>query len=998
MSDERTVRQRDRVRKKIQQRQSSEGTENIHCASDAQARGDPQDSAKSGEDNSQIIQLLSNIKPPQVKSVESRCAVIKLFPPDWESCEAKVNPEECRYELLLSDKGKDAKYKPVFCGDATEITLTDLKPGLEYHVRASAFLSKDLKGDLTDPVNYRTLSSRPDAPQLPKLMNRTKASLKLKWNAACDNGAKITAYCLEWDKGEGGGWFEEVYSGLVRQYDASHLSPSTCYLFRLAAVNHVGKSEWSETATFYTCGSVPPQPDPPSLVETCVDSVVLSWAKRPGDEEFLLQMEDETTGHGFIPVYNGSNLSCSLKELRCNTQYKFRLAVKNEEGISKWSEVVTFGTVPGVPAAPSRPQVKGRVTAHTFALTWDCPKDDGGADITMYVLELDGGHGYEAVYRGNGREHQCEGLTPGHQYQARVACLSAGGQSQFSDSCAVTTESVVPGLCSSPKLLGKPRSTSLHLRWSQPLNDGGSPVTQFAVQMISPDQSRREAYRGPGRDCVVAGLMPGQLYLFQVRAFNKVGGGPWSEPLEVTSGAAAPDAPPTPQVTPHSPHLVTVTWEEPPGNGAPVSEYRLEWDREQDGVEFSQLYSGPKLSHEAKGLTPATTYAFRVQAVNAAGPGHFSPTRICRTPPSSPGPVTSLQWRPLGPTSVALSWQPAPSNGSEVTSYKVSVSDRPVVSVGPVSECTLDDLLPDTTYRVQIQAVNSVGAGPNSVVTKVTTRPLPPPAPCLECVSTTYGSAKLKWGDGRNPHMLTYTLEMARDGANFQVVYTGSAHSHKVSRLTENTVYRFRVLATNDSGDGPFCDPVTLTTPRAPPPAVKTLTVTDVDNTSCTVQWAPCQSHHDDDALTYVLQILLPQSSEFRQVYRGPNTHHSLHGLQPGTHHQLRAFAVRQASDGTSGPFSPLVHFTTTSPTSLSPTTTTDRHSQGSGDSGSGTQDHPAWTDEQWAAVILLVFVVTAVVVAVVVQQLVARLGGSSPPVPPPPSSPNHSSPGAGTS
>ena len=62
---------------------------------------------------------------------------------------------------------------------------------------------------------------------------------------------------------------------------------------------------------------------------------------------------------------------------------------------------------------------------------------------------------------------------------------------------------------------------SPHLAY--PDYDGGSPVIEFEVQVTTPDNSSRIAYRGRDLDCAVAGLLPGRPYLFQVRAFNRAG-------------------------------------------------------------------------------------------------------------------------------------------------------------------------------------------------------------------------------------------------------------------------------------------------------------------------------------------------------------------------------------------------------------------------------------------------------------------------------------------
>ena len=56
-----------------------------------------------------------------------------------------------------------------------------------------------------------------------------------------------------------------------------------------------------------------------------------------------------------------------------------------------------------------------------------------------------------------------------------------------------------------------------------PEYNGGASVTEFTSQMISPDNTSREVYKGRDLDCIVAGLLPGRPYLFQVRAFNRAG-------------------------------------------------------------------------------------------------------------------------------------------------------------------------------------------------------------------------------------------------------------------------------------------------------------------------------------------------------------------------------------------------------------------------------------------------------------------------------------------
>jgi len=82
-------------------------------------------------------------------------------------------------------------------------------------------------------------------------------------------------------------------------------------------------SEFSETIQFSTLGTIPPEPDPPMLFEKGVKHLILSWLKRPIDETFTLQMNDES--NYFRNKYTGPLLTYTVNDLYRNTEYKFRV-------------------------------------------------------------------------------------------------------------------------------------------------------------------------------------------------------------------------------------------------------------------------------------------------------------------------------------------------------------------------------------------------------------------------------------------------------------------------------------------------------------------------------------------------------------------------------------------------------------------------------------------------------------------------------------------------
>jgi hypothetical protein len=133
----------------------------------------------------------------------------------------------------------------------------------------------------------------------------------------------------------------------------------------------------------------------------------------------------------------------------------------------------------------------------------------------------------------------------------------------------------------------------------------------------------------------------------------------------------------------------------------------------------------------------------------------------------------------------------------------------------------LEEFMPDTQYKIRVQAVNGVGPGPFSSSLKVSTKPLAPLPPKLECVAVAHFWMKLKWSEisSKNIEYLVQMINPYKD--EFEVVYRGIASNCKVQRLNEDTEYQFRICALNGAGQGPFSDLYRFSTSKSPPAQVK---------------------------------------------------------------------------------------------------------------------------------------------------------------------------------
>jgi len=84
-----------------------------------------------------------------------------------------------------------------------------------------------------------------------------------------------------------------------------------------------------------------------------------------------------------------NNTQQTYNDLMEGTEYEYRVRAENDAGISKPSETVVFVArdpfdKPGKPGSPALKDVsKGSVT-----IEWEAPENDGGAEITHYVVEV----------------------------------------------------------------------------------------------------------------------------------------------------------------------------------------------------------------------------------------------------------------------------------------------------------------------------------------------------------------------------------------------------------------------------------------------------------------------------------------------------------------------------------------------------------------------------------------------------------------------------------
>lgn len=188
-----------------------------------------------------------------------------------------------------------------------------------------------------------------------------------------------------------------------------------------------------------------------------------------------------------------------------------------------------------LPSAPQSLQVASGIGQ--LVLTWLSPSSDGGSAITGYKIYRGTASNGEIVLTtiGNVLTYTNSGLGMGQLYYYKVSAINDVGEGTLSNEDSSETFN----LPSAPQsLTGEAGNGEVYLSWTQPTDDGGSPITQYKI------------YRGTSTTNEVLLTTVGnqltwtdndvqnsQIYYYKIKASNLVGDSIFSNEVHATPEA-----------------------------------------------------------------------------------------------------------------------------------------------------------------------------------------------------------------------------------------------------------------------------------------------------------------------------------------------------------------------------------------------------------------------------------------------------------------------------
>jgi hypothetical protein len=253
----------------------------------------------------------------------------------------------------------------------------------------------------------------------------------------------------------------------------------------------------------------------------------------------------------------------------------------------------------------------------------------------------------------------------------------------------------------------------LTVSWTNATYTDRSPIECVDLEIMpAPASGAVEKTCLTGTSVVWDGLENGTAYQVRVRAKNAAPDpSEWGEYSDPETPAAPPEAPTAPDAVRVDTPLggkVTVSWEEPAGNGDPVRGYRL--GVLKDGAQVDLIEGITGLTTPVTGLDPAASYTFTVVAWNKAGDSPASAPSKAVVPhgkPAVPGPVKASIPDPANTSGrLTVSWTGIAADEFYGPQPRYEVSANGGSAVRAESGFSYTGLNNGTSYTFRVRACN----------------------------------------------------------------------------------------------------------------------------------------------------------------------------------------------------------------------------------------------------------------------------------------------------
>ena len=434
--------------------------------------------------------------------------------------------------------------------------------------------ARQLEMEQTIAVRVTDEQEPPGVPEAPTFSGETAESMTVNWSEPDNTGPPITDYDVQYLEKGTGRFIDAQHAGPGLALTLADLKVGTVYEAQVRATNDEGMSEWSESGEGRTVTPLivqmttdlpPPVEGTFSLrfsfsetvtgfsandIETGQDPACMDDQNTPVFCDPLIggleTIDDRIFTTTVTPVTDGVAHNYTLTiTVPANTVTAVVDSKSNEETATLEVRIAPPGvTVPissiGLRASPGNGQV---------ALRWNAPQNTGGAPIVRYEYRwAESGGEFSDWMRvaPAQRSETVRELTNGTEYVFEVRGVNALGKGSAETAMATPVRNTHTGgggggggggprqtVPDTPtNVVAEATDGAVVLTWEAPEDDDGAPITDYEYRIDGKGQWI--SIGSTDTTHTVTGLVNDTAYVFQVRAVNRVGRSPASDPAEAT--------------------------------------------------------------------------------------------------------------------------------------------------------------------------------------------------------------------------------------------------------------------------------------------------------------------------------------------------------------------------------------------------------------------------------------------------------------------------------
>ncbi|XP_053228588.1 receptor-type tyrosine-protein phosphatase S isoform X1 [Podarcis raffonei] len=740
----------------------------------------------------------------------------------WDS----GNPDPVSYYVIeYKSKSQDGPYQIKEDITTTRYSIGGLSPNSEYEIWVSA-VNTIGQGPPSDPVVMRTGEQAPaSAPRNVQGRMLSASTMIIQWEEPVEPNGQIRGYrvyyTMEPDQPVSNWQKHNVDDSLLTT--VSSLLEMETYTVRVLAFTSVGDGPLSDPIQVKTKQGVPGQPMNFRAEAKSDSSILLTWS--PPRQDIILKYElvfkDATQAkpetRTFDPV-----TSFTVRDLKPNTEYVFKLAARSALGIGAETPEVRERTLQAKPSAPPQ-DVKCVSTRSTAILvSWRPPPAESqngvlnGYSVRYRALDSEDTEPREVTnIHASTNQILLESLEKWTEYRITVVAHTMVGPGPESSPVIVRTDEDVPSAPPRKVEVEVLNSTAIQVSWRSPLqnrqhgqirgyqvhyirmeNGEASGLPQIKDVMLA--DAQWETDDTAEYEMIIAGLQPETAYSITVAAYTMKGDGARSKPKVAVTKGAVPGKPIL-SVHPTQENALLVKWEPPLDAEGQVLGYRLQFGRRDVDPLATLEFSSEEDRYTATNIHRGATYVFKLAVKSRSGFGEEAVQELTIPEDVPKGYPQILEASNITSKSVQFHWMPpvmAERNGVIV---KYTVAYREATSSGspqekdlppsPENSYTLNGLKPNTAYDVKIRAHTSKGPGPYSPSVQYRTFLLDQVFPKnFKVRMLTKTSVLLGWEFPENYNSaVPYTIQY--EGKEIEV--DGRATKKLITNLRPHTLYRF---------------------------------------------------------------------------------------------------------------------------------------------------------------------------------------------------------------